>query len=140
MSECPDKIELGKRLRALRKRAGFRSAKAFAEFAGFTTTGYAEFEQGRSRLTYEKAWKIADALGISLDELGGREWPRSGVSADPRRRAMIDSYDALTDDGKTLASEAVASMARDPLRRADTAGGAGAGPRPAEGVQREEIA
>ena len=53
---------------------------------------------------------------------------------------MIDSYDALTDDGKTLASEAVASMARGPLRRADTAGVAGAGPRPAEGVQREEIA
>lgn len=123
MSECPDKIELGKRLRALRKRAGFRSAKAFAEYAGFTTTGYAEFEQGRSRLTYEKAWKIADALGISLDELGGREWPPSGASIDPRRRAMIESYDALTDDGKTLASEMVASVARDPLRRADAAGG-----------------
>ena len=35
---------------------------------------------------------------------------------------MIESYDALTDDGKTLASEMVASVARDPLRRADTAG------------------
>ena len=137
MSECPDKIELGKRLRALRKRAGFRSAKAFAEFAGFTTTGYAEFEQGRSRLTYEKAWKIADAQGISLDELGGREWPPSGVAADPRRRAMIESYDSLTDDGKTLASEMVASVARDPLRRADAPGAGGAGPRPAP--DREEM-
>lgn len=131
MSECPDKIELGKRLRALRKRAGFRSAKAFAEYAGFTTTGYAEFEQGRSRLTYEKAWKIADALGISLDELGGREWPPSGAVADPRRQAMLDSYDALTEDGKTLASEMVASVARDPLRRADAAGAGSAGPVPA---------
>lgn len=137
MNECPDKAELGKRLRTLRKRAGFRSAKAFAEYAGFTTTGYAEFEQGRSRLTYEKAWKIADALGISLDELGGREWPPSGAVADPRRQSMLDSYDALTEDGKTLASEMVASVARDPLRRADAAGAGSAGPVAAQ--DREDV-
>ena len=123
MSGCPDKKEIGARLRMLRKRAGYRSAKSFAEVAGFSTTGYAEYEQGRRGLSYENAWKIADALGISLDELGGREWPPSGASADPRRRAMVDAYDALTDDGKTLASETVASLARDPLRRADAAGG-----------------
>ena len=35
---------------------------------------------------------------------------------------MIGPYDALADDGKTLASEMVASVARDPLLRADTAG------------------
>ena len=29
----------------------------------------------------------------------------------------------MMDDGKTLASETVASLARDPLRRADAAGG-----------------
>lgn len=46
-----------------------------------------------------------------------------GGRADPRRQAMVDAYDALTDDGKTLASETVASLARDPLRRADAAGG-----------------
>lgn len=102
MNECPDKKELGKRLRMLRKKAGFRSAKAFAEFAGFTTTGYAEFEQGRSRLTYEKAWKIADALGISLDELGGRQWPPEGAStpADPMRDELVRCYDASTPENR----------------------------------------
>lgn len=102
MDECPDKKELGKRLRMLRKKAGFRSAKAFAEFAGFTTTGYAEFEQGRSRLTYEKAWKIADALGISLDELGGRQWPPEGAaaSADPMRDELVRCYDASTAENR----------------------------------------
>ena len=102
MDECPDKMELGKRLRMLRKKAGFRSAKAFAEFAGFTTTGYAEFEQGRSRLTYEKAWKIADALGISLDELGGRQWPPEGAaaSADPMRDELVRCYDASTAENR----------------------------------------
>lgn len=131
MTECPDKKEIGARLRMLRKRAGYRSAKAFAEVVGFSTTGYAEYEQGRRGLSYENAWKIADALGISLDELGGREWPPSGAVADPRRQAMLDSYDALTEDGKTLASEMVASVARDPLRRADAAGAGSAGPIPA---------
>ena len=136
MSGCPDKKEIGARLRMLRKRAGYRSAKSFAEVVGFSTTGYAEYEQGRRGLSYENAWKIADALGISLDELGGRAWPPSGVSADPRRQAMVDAYDALTDDGKTLASETVASLARDPLRRADAAGGsAGHGAAP----DREEM-
>lgn len=101
MNECPDKKELGKRLRMLRKKAGFRSAKAFAEFAGFTTTGYAEFEQGRSRLTYEKAWKIADALGISLDELGGRQWPPEGAaSTDPMREELVRCYDASTAENR----------------------------------------
>lgn len=102
MNECPDKKELGKRLRMLRKKAGFRSAKAFAEFAGFTTTGYAEFEQGRSRLTYEKAWKIADALGISLDELGGRQWPPEGTAApaDPMREELVRCYDASTPENR----------------------------------------
>lgn len=102
MDECPDKKELGKRLRMLRKKAGFRSAKAFAEFAGFTTTGYAEFEQGRSRLTYEKAWKIADALGISLDELGGRQWPPEGAAAseDPMREELVRCYDASTAENR----------------------------------------
>lgn len=128
MNECPDKKEIGTRLRELRKRAGYRSAKAFAEVVGFSTTGYAEYEQGRRGLSYENAWKIADALNISLDELGGRDWPPSEASGDPRRRTLIESYDALTDDGKTLASELVASVARDPLRRADAAGAGSAGP------------
>ena len=80
-------MELGDRLRMLRKEAGFRSAKAFAEFAGFTTAGYTEYERGRRGLSYEKAWKIADALDISLDELGGRQWPPEGTAApaDPMR-------------------------------------------------------
>lgn len=132
MNECPDKKEIGARLRALRKRAGYRSAKAFADLLGFPVTRYSEYEQGRIGLSYENAWKIADALGISLDELGGREWPPSGAVADPRRQAMLDSYDALTDDGKTLASEMVASVARDPLRRADAAGAGSTGPLPAQ--------
>ena len=49
---------------------------------------------------------------------------------------MLDSYDALTEDGKVLASEMVASVARDPLRRADAAAaGSGARPQPEEDIE-----
>lgn len=111
-------------LQAMRKKAGFKSAKAFADSIGMNPATYTDYEQGRRAFTLEKAWEFADVLECSLDELAGRRWPPEDlVSIDPRRRAMIESYDALTDDGKTLASEMVASVARDPLRRADTAGG-----------------
>lgn len=110
-------------LQEMRKRAGYKSARAFAEKIGMSLNTYNNYEQGATKLTLEKAWEFADVLECSLDELAGRRWPPEDLaSIDPRRRAMIESYDALTDDGKTLASEMVASVARDPLRRADTAG------------------
>ena len=111
-------------LQALRKKAGYRSAKAFADKIGMNPYTYTNYEQGKANFTLAQAWEFADVLECSLDELAGRRWPPEDLaSIDPRRRAMIESYDALTDDGKTLASEMVASVARDPLRRADAAGG-----------------
>ena len=124
-------------LQAMRKKAGFKSAKAFADSIGMNPATYTDYEQGRRAFTLEKAWEFADVLECSLDELAGRRWPPEDLaSIDPRRRAMIESYDALTDDGKTLASEMVASVARDPLRRADAPGAGGAGSQPAQAVER----
>lgn len=115
-------------LQEMRKRAGYKSARAFAERIGMSLNTYNNYEQGISKLTLEKAWEFADVLECSLDELAGRRWPPDDLTTmDPRRRTMIESYDALTDDGKTLASEMVASVARDPLRRADAAGSGSAG-------------
>lgn len=124
-------------LQEMRKRAGYKSARAFAEKIGMSLNTYNNYEQGATKLTLEKAWEFADVLECSLDELAGRRWPPEDLaSIDPRRRAMIESYDALTDDGKTLASEMVASVARDPLRRADAPGAGGAGSQPAQAGER----
>lgn len=120
-------------LQAMRKRAGYKSAKAFADAMGMNPATYTDYEQGRRAFTLEKAWEFADVLECSLDELAGRRWPPDDLtSIDPRRRTLIESYDALTDDGKTLASELVASVARDPLRRADAAGAGSTGSAPKE--------
>ena len=123
-------------LQEMRRKAGFKSARAFAESIPMNPVTYTQYEQGIRNFTLEKAWEFADLLGCSLDELAGRQWPPEGASAsDPRREALLASYDQLNEDGRTIASEAVASMARDPLRRAD--GGEGGGPVPG-GVEAAE--
>lgn len=88
------------------------------------------WERSNTMMSIEQLCRCCEILGTTPNEMTGWyiEHPEDapgagGASADPRRAAMVDAYDALTDDGKTLASETVASLARDPLRRADAAGG-----------------
>ena len=59
-------------LQAMRKKAGYRSARVFAEHIGMNVATYTDYEQGRHSFTLEKAWEFADLLGCSLDELAGR--------------------------------------------------------------------
>lgn len=61
-------------LQAMRKRAGFKSARAFAEHMNMSVNTYTNYEQGKSSLTLEQAWEFADELDCTLDELAGREW------------------------------------------------------------------
>ena len=59
-------------LQALRKAAGFKSAKAFAHHIGMNVNTYTDYEQGRRMFALDQAWEFADALGCTLDELAGR--------------------------------------------------------------------
>lgn len=92
-----------------------------ANALGVKVRTYGSWERGEAMLSLKQAYDCALVLDCTIDEIAGLDRERLR-SPDPRRQAMIESYDALTDDGKTLASEMVASVARDPLRRADTAG------------------
>lgn len=91
------------------------------------------WERGETMMSIEQLCRCCEILGSTPNEMTGwyiehpEDAPGKELDADPRRRSMLDSYDALTDDGKTLASEMVASVARDPLRRADAAGAGSAG-------------
>lgn len=109
MKDCPDRKVLGERIQQLRKGAGYKSAKAFSEMAGVGYNAYVECEQGRSRLSYENAWKIADALHISLDELGGRTWP-PGMAADAGESQLLEAYRDLNEEGRDAAVNVVAGM------------------------------
>ena len=88
-------------LQAMRKRAGYRSAKAFAEKMGISKDTYTGYEQGRIALTLEKAWEFADELHCTLDELAGRDFHPPGVMAsDPFEQELVGCYRSSTSEGK----------------------------------------
>lgn len=88
-------------LQAMRKRAGFSSAKAFAEHMGISASTYTQYEQGQRSMSLEKAWEFADVLNCTLDELAGREFhPAEERSADPFESELVDAYRSLDVRGK----------------------------------------
>lgn len=88
-------------LQAMRKRAGYRSAKAFAEHIGMKVGTYTNYEQGKRPLTLEQAWEFADELHCTLDELAGRDFhPPGEMVSDPFERELVDCYRESTVDGK----------------------------------------
>lgn len=88
-------------LQAMRKRAGFSSAREFAEHMGINVKTYTNYEQGVSSMTLERAWEFADVLNCSLDELAGREYHADGTRpSDPLSAEMFDLFPQLTTDRK----------------------------------------
>lgn len=69
---------VGKRtLQRLRREAGYRSAKDFAEVLSIPCSTYARYERAvegpECGIPLPSAWQIADALGCSIDLVVGRE-------------------------------------------------------------------
>ncbi len=62
------------RLQELRKEAGFKSAKVFADHIGMSVQTYNNYEQGRRAMSAVAAWQIADGLNCSIDYLLGRNF------------------------------------------------------------------
>lgn len=84
-------------LQALRKKAGWKSARAFAEAHGWPVRTYTHYEQGDRDMNLQVAWEIADALGCTLDELAGRTFEPASVfpdydALDPTGREKVRSY------------------------------------------------
>lgn len=79
------------RLQELRKKAGYKSAFAYADHMEMSRSSYTDYEQGRTPMPLEKAWAIADDLGVSLDELVGRTppaKPHPDATADDEKRKL----------------------------------------------------
>lgn len=97
-------------LQAIRKQAGYKSAKAFADHIGMPVGTYTDYEQGRRMFTLEKAWEFADALDCTLDELAGRKAPNR-ASGDARMGSIADSYESMNDTGRARLAEQAEMMA-----------------------------
>lgn len=89
------------RLQELRKAAGFKSAKAFAEHYGINLNTYTGYEQGKP-LSLEQAWAFADFFDCSLDELAGRDRPKWDY-ADHQQAQLNAMYERLEETGKSAA-------------------------------------
>lgn len=89
---------IGRHLRAARKAAGYKSAKAFAEKMGIAPTAYTEYEQGRNMFTIEQGWEFAEVLGVDIDALVGHEVPHSFT--DPNQAALNAYYESMNDEGR----------------------------------------
>lgn len=110
------KKQIGKNLQKMRKAAGFKSAKAFAEHIGVNPNTYTQYEQGLVSISFELAWAIADALDCTLDELGGRAIPNNGPAYnDDRQRLMNHAYSTMNDAGKSQAAQLVSALSTTPI-------------------------
>ena len=65
------------KLQKLRKRAGYDTAKAFAKELDIPTSTYARYEQSPDGIPLKAAWRIADLLDTSIDEVVGRSSSKS---------------------------------------------------------------
>ncbi len=92
-------------LQEQREQAGYKSAAAFARAVGISAGRYRSYETGRRGISIEDAWKFADILGITLDELVGRDFrpehESSGFDTLPIEEAkLIMDWRSLDDRGR----------------------------------------
>lgn len=86
----------------LRKRAGYRSARDFAEHIDIPLPTYSRYEANPDKIPLKAAWQIADSLNCSIDVVVGRR-PANDVEA--FKGDVQREYDALSDEGKELMDE-----------------------------------
>ncbi len=94
------------KLQELRKAAGYKTQREFAERLGIKERKYASWEREEVALTLEDACACAKALGCSVGDLC--EWRDDDDELeDTRLTELNDSFAALSDSGKDSALGAV---------------------------------
>jgi DNA-binding XRE family transcriptional regulator len=98
-------------LQAMRRRAGFRSAREFAEFAGVNTKTYTNHEQGHAAMSLLQAWEYADILDCTLDELAGRRVPEM-PSVTQEELRMVEVYRDASPTDRDMVDTVIDAAAR----------------------------
>lgn len=96
-------------LRRLRSEAGYRSAREFARAHGFPIATYARYERQPetpdAAIPVGAAWRIADALGATIDLVVGRADPDA-----PDEHSVQTLYDSLTEANRRRADDYLAYL------------------------------
>jgi transcriptional regulator with XRE-family HTH domain len=64
----PDLLRLGRRIRALRIKRGYKSGEKFALDHNLSRVHYGRWETGKKNITYKSLLMLAKAFKISLSE------------------------------------------------------------------------
>lgn len=93
-------------LKTIRKARGWRYARTFAQSIGVNCATYSSHESGRY-LTLDYAWRYADALNVTIDQIVGRlPFDPDNPDKDPnelleeKRNELMLSYEELDSHGK----------------------------------------
>ena len=108
-------------LERIRKKAGYRSRKSFADAFGSNERQIKAWECGERKLRLEDACDIADFLHCTLDELAGRDFSPADYS-DPRQQALNHCYGMLDDRSKGELAGLATTMTADASRLAVKSG------------------
>ena len=76
-------VDIGERIRILRKKAGLNQDQ-LAELSLLNRVTIAKYESGRVEPGAKALSRIADALGISVDEILGRDESSNGEQSDTK--------------------------------------------------------
>ena len=88
-------------LQELRKGAGYKSAKSFAEALNIPFTTYARYESRPDKIPLAVAWRLADEFGVTIDIVVGRTEPDPEIA----RGAIQSRYDKLLPEFKQSLSD-----------------------------------
>lgn len=114
-------------LQAQRVKAGYKSAREFADSIGMNLSTYTKYEQGSRGLSLEQAWEFADALKCRLDDLvededrtpSRVEYALISFDAndsDDSKERLDRAYEMLNDDSRKLLADLAESIACDSSR------------------------
>lgn len=92
-------------LQEMRKRAGYKSAEAFAKYMGIPYGTYRNYEQGVRSMSLTQAAEFADALGCTIDEIAGHDTTNSRTIEE-----VIADLRAMNEEGREAAANAVRGM------------------------------
>ncbi len=112
-------------LKRLRKQAGFKTQGDLAVALEIPERRYASWERGEVAMSLEQAIMVSEALGCTLDELAGREWPKDAAKKpkeDKQRSSLDQCYTSMNDAGRSVLLSVAKSLKNDPDNRIASAG------------------
>ncbi len=98
MKKRPDELNVGQRIRELRKTRRVRQ-KTLAQMVGLSPGALTNFEKGRRRISLDWLQKISEALDTPMAYFLPEDRPKSRITAgDPREKRLLDAWRRLRSD------------------------------------------